>query len=160
MEEVGDSSCAYACLNCPSLPFSSTLLILNIPSDHQRLLLLLLVPVQHAGQRAGLTISSFGCWPLLELPKLAMLCRRLERVHGAVVGTHARHANLLPLEMYLEEGIPLVLYVRDSHNAEMVELPEQSCHAFISFATAHGSATCPPSIKACLCLLARADTAG
>ena len=86
------------------------------------------------------------------------MSRQLERVHGAVVGAHGRHANLLPLEMYLEEGIPLVLYVRDSPHAEMVELPEQSCHAFISFGTAHGTSTLPPSIKVrqacrgpCLC---------
>ena len=57
--------------------------------------------------------------------------------------------------MYLEEGIRLVLYVRDSPNAEMVELPEQSCHAFISFATAHGTSTLPPSIKVRPVLLAR-----
>ena len=70
--------------------------------------------------------------------------RRLEQLHAAVLGQHSRHANLLPLEMYLEEGIPLVLYMRNSPNAELVELPEQSCHAFLSFGTAHDQA---PSIK-------------
>ena len=30
------------------------------------------------------------------------------RVHAAVAGRHSRHGQLLPLEVYLEEGIPLV----------------------------------------------------
>lgn len=72
--------------------------------------------------------------------------RRVEQLHAAVVGAHARHAQLLPLEMYLEAGIPLVLYVRDSPHAEMLELPEQSCHAFISTRTAHNRVA--PSLKA------------
>ncbi|KAL0018070.1 hypothetical protein WJX77_000470 [Trebouxia sp. C0004] len=39
------------------------------------------------------------------------MCRQVERVHAAVVGAHERHACLLPLEVYLEEGIPLVCYL-------------------------------------------------
>lgn len=73
-------------------------------------------------------------------------CRKLERVHAAVMGAHRRSQCLLPLEMYLEEGIPLVCYVRDGPYAEMVELPEQSCHAFLSFSNA---AAKPPSLKVC-----------
>ena len=65
-------------------------------------------------------------------------------MHAAVLGAHERHACLLPLEMYLEEGIPLVCYVRDQGHAQMVELPEQSCHAFMSFSNAAAS---PPCIK-------------
>ncbi|KAK9803862.1 hypothetical protein WJX73_009944 [Symbiochloris irregularis] len=68
--------------------------------------------------------------------------RKLERLHELLLGAHGRHSNLLPLEMYLEENIPVVAYVRSSPHAEMVELPEQSCHAFISFATAHGTLPC------------------
>ncbi|KAA6427763.1 MAG: hypothetical protein FRX49_02426 [Trebouxia sp. A1-2] len=70
--------------------------------------------------------------------------RQVERVHAAVMGAHERHACLLPLEMYLEEGIPLVCYIRDQGHAQMVELPEQSCHAFMSFSNA---AAPPPCIK-------------
>ena len=33
---------------------------------------------------------------------------KLMRVHAAVAGRHTRHGQLLPLEVYLEEGIPLV----------------------------------------------------
>ena len=73
-------------------------------------------------------------------------CRKLERVHAAVMGAHQRSQCLLPLEMYLEEGIPLVCHVRDGPHAEMVELPEQSCHAFLSFSNA---AAKPPSLKVC-----------
>eukprot|EP00854_Cymbomonas_tetramitiformis_P030597 gene30597-38272_t len=40
--------------------------------------------------------------------------KRLEAVHRAVLGLHERHACLLPLEMYLDEGIPLVLHVRQT----------------------------------------------
>ena len=77
----------------------------------------------------------------------ADICRKLERVHAAVMGAHRRSHCLLPLEMYLEEGIPLVCYVRDGPHAEMVELPEQSCHAFLSFSNV---AAKPPSLKVCL----------
>ena len=73
-----------------------------------------------------------------------VMCRQVERVHAAVLGAHERHACLPPLEMYLEEGIPLVCYVRDQGHAQMVELPEQSCHAFLSFSNAAAS---PPCIK-------------
>lgn len=62
--------------------------------------------------------------------------REVERVHAAVVGEHVRHGCLLPLEMYLEEGIPLVCYVRQQPFAELVETSEQSCHAFLSFSNA------------------------
>ncbi len=57
-------------------------------------------------------------------------------MHAAVLRGHVRHGCLLPLEMYLEEGIPLVCYMRAQPYAEMVELPEQSCHCFMSFANA------------------------
>lgn len=30
------------------------------------------------------------------------------RIHAAVAGRHTRHGQLLPLEVYLEEGLPLV----------------------------------------------------
>ncbi len=53
-----------------------------------------------------------------------------------MLGTSTRHSGLLPLEMYLQEGIRLVMYVRDRSCAELVELPEQSSHAFISYARA------------------------
>ncbi|KAK3278242.1 hypothetical protein CYMTET_13807 [Cymbomonas tetramitiformis] len=68
--------------------------------------------------------------------------KRLEAVHRAVLGLHERHACLLPLEMYLDEGIPLVLHVRQTEGPdgmELVELPEQSCHSFVSFAPASDS---------------------
>ncbi|DBA78805.1 hypothetical protein WJX77_001831 [Trebouxia sp. C0004] len=71
--------------------------------------------------------------------------RKLERVHAAVMGAHKRHGCLLPLEMYLEEDIPLVCYIRDKPYAEMVELPEQSCHCFLSFSNASAD---PPALKA------------
>ena len=66
------------------------------------------------------------------------------------MGAHKRHGCLLPLEMYLEEGIPLVCYIRDKPYAEMVELPEQSCHCFMSFSSASESS---PSLKvfSCFC---------
>ena len=65
-------------------------------------------------------------------------------MHAAIFGDHSRHSQLLPLEFYLEEGIPLVLHVRDGSNMQLVELPEQSCHAFLSF----GNVESPlPSLK-------------
>ena len=71
-------------------------------------------------------------------------CRKLERVHAAILGDHSRHSQLLPLEFYLEEGIPLVLHARDGSNMQLVELPEQSCHAFLTF----GNVESPlPSLK-------------
>lgn len=54
-------------------------------------------------------------------------------LHETVIGTGVRHAGLLPLEMYLEAGIPLVIYLRDKGFPELVELPEQSNHAFITY---------------------------
>ena len=78
---------------------------------------------------------------------MRVMCRKLERVHAAVLGAHERHACLLPLEKYLEEGIPLVCHVRDQGHAQMVELPKQSCHAFMSFSNAAAS---PPCIKVSL----------
>ncbi len=68
----------------------------------------------------------------------------MERLHAAVTGTHNRHGQLLPLEAYLEEGIPLVLALREGP-PEMVELPEQSMHAFITWANA---ASPHPALKA------------
>jgi len=51
--------------------------------------------------------------------------------------------------MYLEEEIPLVCYIRDKPYAEMVELPEQSCHCFLSFSNASAD---PPALKVGLLL--------
>ena len=65
-------------------------------------------------------------------------------MHAAVLGTHERSCCLLPLEMYLEEGIPLVCYLRDQPHAELVETSEQSCHAFLSFSNA---AATTPALK-------------
>eukprot|EP00884_Botryococcus_braunii_P000886 jgi/Botrbrau1/10799/Bobra.0064s0005.1 len=59
--------------------------------------------------------------------------RKVEELHMSVLGSCARHICLLPLEMYLQAGIPLVMYVRDKGYSELVELPEQSNHAFITF---------------------------
>lgn len=70
--------------------------------------------------------------------------RKLERIHAAVVGSFRRHGHVLPLEMYLEEGLPLVCYLRSQPHAEMVELPEQSCHFFMSWSNA---AATTPSLK-------------
>ncbi|DBB05775.1 TPA: hypothetical protein ACH3X1_012371 [Trebouxia sp. C0004] len=86
-----------------------------------------------------------GCGDFIVQPlSTAASVRQVERVHAAVVGAHERHACLLPLEMYLEEDIPLVCYMRDHGHAQMVELPEQSCHAFMSFANAQSP---QPSLK-------------
>ena len=71
-------------------------------------------------------------------------CREVERVHAAVLGAHVRSCCLLPLEMYLEEGIPLVCYLRDQPHAELVETSEQSCHAFLSFSNV---AAATPALK-------------
>ncbi|PRW59252.1 hypothetical protein C2E21_2426 [Chlorella sorokiniana] len=70
--------------------------------------------------------------------------RKVMRVHAAVAGRHTRHGQLLPLEVYLEEGIPLVLHVRDYPRATLCELCEQSLHAFVSFSTV---ACSPPALK-------------
>ncbi|CAD7702303.1 unnamed protein product [Ostreobium quekettii] len=70
--------------------------------------------------------------------------RRLERVHSTLFRSHKRHRYLLPLDMYLEEGIPLVLYIRNSQSAEMVELPFLSTHAFLTFTSATSQ---PPAYK-------------
>ena len=70
-------------------------------------------------------------------------------MHAAVVGSHVRSVCLLPLEMYLEEGIPLVCYLRHHPFAQLVETSEQSCHAFLSFSNA---AAATPAIKVCLLL--------
>ena len=70
-----------------------------------------------------------------------------------MTGHHRRHGQLLPLEAYLEEGIPLVLALREGP-PEMVELPEQSMHAFITWA----NITSPhPAIKV-LILTSQCDT--
>ena len=84
------------------------------------------------------------CMLLMTSTVLMMICRTLERVHAAVLGEHVRHECFLPLEMYLEEGIPLVCYMRDKGFAEMVELPQQSCHAFLTFSN---MACDPPPLK-------------
>ena len=60
------------------------------------------------------------------------------------MGSFKRHGHVLPLEMYLEEGLPLVCYMREQRYAEMVELPEQSCHFFMSWSNA---AAPVPSLK-------------
>ena len=75
------------------------------------------------------------------------VCREVERVHAAVLGAHVRSQCMLPLEMYLEEGIPLVCYLRDQPYAQLVETSEQSCHAFLSFSNA--SAATPALKVAC-----------
>lgn len=62
------------------------------------------------------------------------------------MGSFKRHGHVLPLEMYLEEGLPLVCYMRKQCYAEMVELPEQSCHFFMSWSNA---AAPVPSLKVC-----------
>lgn len=52
--------------------------------------------------------------PLTPLVLFTALCptsplrSKVIRVHAAVAGRHTRHGQLLPLEVYLEEGIPLV----------------------------------------------------
>lgn len=73
-------------------------------------------------------------------------------MHAAVVGRHVRSQCLLPLEMYLEEGIPLVTYIRDQPYAQLVETSEQSCHAFLSFSNA---AAATPALKVACYLHAR-----
>lgn len=65
-------------------------------------------------------------------------------MHAALLGAHVRSGCLLPLEMYLEEGIPLVCYLRHQPYAELVETSEQSCHAFLSFSNA---AAATPALK-------------
>ncbi len=42
------------------------------------------------------------------LPGPRRVRSKLMRIHAAVAGRHARHGQLLPLEVYLEEGLPLV----------------------------------------------------
>mmetsp|Transcript_518 Transcript_518/g.1827 ORF Transcript_518/g.1827 Transcript_518/m.1827 type:complete len:759 (+) Transcript_518:224-2500(+) len=58
---------------------------------------------------------------------------RLERVHALLTDNHIRGRRMLPLEMYLEEEIPLVIYHRRGPHSELIEFPEQSCHACISY---------------------------
>ncbi|GMH34497.1 hypothetical protein BSKO_02331 [Bryopsis sp. KO-2023] len=70
--------------------------------------------------------------------------RKLDRIHQAIFGTFERHGQLLPIEMYLEEGIEMVTYLRDQGYAECVELPILSSHAFISHGTLFSS---PPPYK-------------
>ncbi|KAK9831777.1 hypothetical protein WJX74_008932 [Apatococcus lobatus] len=77
---------------------------------------------------------NLGCGDFIIQPlATAENIRKMERVHAAATGGHRRHGQLLPLEAYLEEGIPLVLALRQGP-PEMVELPEQSMHAFITWA--------------------------
>ena len=75
----------------------------------------------------------------------------VERVHAAVLGAHVRSQCMLPLEMYLEEGIPLVCYLRDQPYAQLVETAEQSCHAFLSFSNASAAT---PALKVACCPIA------
>lgn len=72
------------------------------------------------------------------------VCREVERVHAAVLGGHVRSRCMLPLEMYLEEGIPLVCYLRHQPHAELVETSEQSMHAFLSISNANAAT---PALK-------------
>ena len=72
------------------------------------------------------------------------VCREVERVHAAVLGAHVRSRCMLPLEMYLEEGIPLVCYLRHQPHAELVETSEQSMHAFLSISNANAAT---PALK-------------
>lgn len=63
-------------------------------------------------------MASVVCWPHIfnfcakAWPDVCRanvhLCSKLMRVHAAVAGRHTRHGQLLPLEVYLEEGVPLV----------------------------------------------------
>ena len=70
-------------------------------------------------------------------------------MHSAVVGPlQCRHGQVVPLELYLMEGIPLVMYLRDGPQAEMVELCEQSSHLFVTFGNL---ARQPPSFKVQIC---------
>ena len=82
-------------------------------------------------------------------------CREVERVHAAVVGRHVRSVCLLPLEMYLEEGIPLVCYLRHQPFSQLVETSEHGCTQYCELITVdmtsrfgmrmeseHGQATC------------------
>jgi len=79
---------------------------------------------------------NLGCGDFIVQPlATSWYAERIERVHEVVTGSHARHYRILPLEMYLEEGIPLVVYLRDSATAEYVELPELSNHCFATFRT-------------------------
>ena len=66
----------------------------------------------------------------------------MERVHAAVLGARICHECVLPLEMYLEENIPLVCHIRDKEYAELVELPQQSFHLVFSFSNAAASVPC------------------
>jgi hypothetical protein len=67
--------------------------------------------------------------------------RLLQRVHAAVTGNHSRHSQLLPLECYLEAGVHLVTHIReDTRSPSLVEVCEESMHAFVTFA----DATCSP----------------
>lgn len=66
------------------------------------------------------------------------------RIHAAVAGIHLRHGQLLPLECYLEEGVQLVVHIRNGQSATLCELPEQSMHAFVSYGDVRSS---PPALK-------------
>ncbi|EFN57548.1 hypothetical protein CHLNCDRAFT_143179 [Chlorella variabilis] len=81
---------------------------------------------------------------IIQPPATLADMRKMMRVHAAVAGRHTRHGQLLPLECYLEEGVPLVLHLRDYPFATLCELCEQSMHAFVSFNTV---ASTPPSLK-------------
>ena len=48
------------------------------------------------------------CTPAAALHPSLRPRSKVMRVHAAVAGRHTRHGQLLPLEVYLEEGIPLV----------------------------------------------------
>jgi hypothetical protein len=71
--------------------------------------------------------------------------RALARCHAAATGAHSRHGQLLPLEVYLEEGLALVTAVRAGAEPSLCELCQQSTHAFVSFGTADSH---PPALKA------------
>ncbi len=65
-----------------------------------------------------------------------------------MLGVHSRHGQLLPLEHYLEAGVPLVVHIRGGQaRPELVELPECSCHAFVTFAPDVAEALYGPTIK-------------
>lgn len=76
----------------------------------------------------------------LPSPPPPPLDSKLMRIHAVVAGRHTRHGQLLPLEVYLEEGLPLVGAVRRGL-ARCAARPCRRCrHAHLPSSALHARA--------------------
>ncbi len=98
-----------------------------------------------------------------ESPQHALRC--VLQIHTDWTGDCERSQVLLAPDAYLQAGLHMVLYTRSGQVPELVETPEQSCHAFISLGDAqsqppaHKVHTCPAWPRLCTLAVGTISTA-